>query len=96
MSCFEKYNLETKDENVKIIGSMDAINLYPSIKPEKATKIIKEMILKSDAEFEGLDVVELGIYLREKMETKDIKEKKWDEILPTKESKKKKKKKLKI
>ena len=89
LNSFERYNTESKDNRSKIIGSMDATNLFPSIKPDKAAEIVKETILNSKIQYDGLDVVELGKYLRENMDSDTIKDNNWDEILPKKEKKSK-------
>ena len=45
--------------------------LYPNIKAERAAAIVKEMIVNSDIKFEGLDLEELGKYLRINLSSKE-------------------------
>ena len=71
----EKYNKENKNRNKSvIIGSMDAVNLYPSIKPDMAADIIKKLIVDTDVDFKGIDRDELGRYLRENMTQEEVDE----------------------
>ena len=39
--------------NKKIIGSMDAKSLYPSIETDRAVEIVVELVLSSNIKFEG-------------------------------------------
>ena len=74
---FEEYN-NTIDKDVaeknfnrkrKVIGSIDAKALYPSIEEDRAADIVAEIILDTDVKFEGLDNNELGKYLCKNMNT---------------------------
>ena len=92
LEAFESYNeeieKEDKDENRYIIGSMDAVALYPSLRADKYAEIIREEVIKSKVRFENVDTFELGMYIRKHLSTKYINEKGYDKWLPTKVSKK--------
>ena len=90
----EKYNKENGNKNLekkKIVGSMDVKSLYPKLRAEPAAEIVKESIKMSKIKLDGLDVEEMGKFLRMSMSTKEIEEKGLKEILSYKRRKKKKK-----
>ena len=91
---FEQYNKQIMDINEstkeKIIGSMDVKSLYPSIEAESAAEIVKNEIIASNVTFEGLDMDELGRYLRNNLTTQEIVDKGLADILPFKIKKKSK------
>ena len=61
---------------------MDATSLYTRLESDKSADIIREEIMKSDVEFENVDIEELGIYLRKNLPREYIIEKGYDNILP--------------
>ena len=62
----EKYNKENKNRDKSvIIGSMDAVNLYPSIKPDKAADIIKKLIVDTEVDFKGIELISGNSQFRE-------------------------------
>ena len=82
---FNKDNIENKnngEKEVMIIGSMDAVSLYPSLKVDRAEEIIRQSIIESRINIEGLDVTEIGIYLRKNLNDKEIEEKGFKDLLP--------------
>ena len=82
---FNKDNTENKnngEKEVMIIGSMDAVSLYPSLKVDRAEEIIRQSIIESRINIEGLDVTEIGIYLRKNLNDKEIEEKGFKDLLP--------------
>ena len=72
---------------------MDAISLYPSITVEKASEIVREGVIESKIRFEGLDVVEIGKFLRKNLNNEEHHDKGFIYMVPTKKKKKSKKKK---
>merc|ERR1711954_531553 len=61
----EEYNKrEDIDKSENVIGSMDVVSLYPRIKTERAAEIVRDAIIQSKVEIEGIDIDELGKYLR--------------------------------
>ena len=80
---------ETKtDVNTKIIGSMDAISLFPSIKANRAAEIVVSEVIASDVNFDGLNIKELSRYLRKNLSNKEIDDKGLGEVIPSKKKKK--------
>ena len=75
------------------IGSMDVNSLYTKIKGDVAAEIVKNEIKQSNIKLEGLDVEEMGKYLRTNLTSKQIEEKGMEDIIPFKKKKKRKKKK---
>ena len=93
LGAFEEFNKNNentrntndgKEKEKLIIGSMDAISLYPSIKVDRAEEIVKQKIIESDIKLEGLDVMEIGKYLRKNLTSKEIGEKGFKQLLPQK------------
>lgn len=91
INTFEKYNSKVENETrkntklvSKIVGFMDAMSLYPSIVAERAATIVKNEIIGSYVKFEGLDIDEIGKYLRKNMSQKEIDYRKLSEVIPTK------------
>ena len=92
LKAFEKYNVdidkeekgtETTQDNY-IIGSMEAVALYPSLRADKFAEIIREEAINSKVIFENVEVFELDRYLRIFLPDEYIKEKGHDKWLPTK------------
>ena len=81
---FEKYNNRQDIEGERCIASMDIESLYPSLKTEDTIMEIKEVILNSDNKIEGLDIKEIGIFLRKNMTTKEIEDKDLAKFVPSK------------
>ena len=91
LETFERFNEAVeKSSNKKvpncIVGSMDAVSLYPSLKANRSAEIIKEVVMRSPIVFENVDMKELGIYLRQNLSSEYIKEQGYEELLPTKMS----------
>ena len=64
LAAFEEYNenIESKSNDETntddtVVGSMDAVSLFPNIEATKAAKIVVSEVMKSKAKFEGLDIV---------------------------------------
>ena len=68
----------------RVVGSMDAISLYPSLEVERSAEIIKEEVMKSDVIFDNIDNHELGIYLKKNLSDEYIHMNKYENLLPTK------------
>ena len=70
LAAFEKYNnakvtnVTTQTTEPVIIGSMDAVSLYPSIQVDRAEEIVRQSIIESKVNIEGLNVKEMGIHLK--------------------------------
>ena len=88
LEAFETFNKtknNSSDDNSEyIIGSMDAVSLYPSLELERSLEIVKEEVIKSYVTFENVDTHELGIYLRKNLAPEYIKAKGYDKVLPRK------------
>lgn len=65
-------NLRLENEGVKnvVIGSLDVIALYPSISQTEGLKIITEEVMKSQIDYENVDMHLCGLYI-DMMLTKD-------------------------
>ena len=81
---FEKYNNRQDIEGERCIASMDIESLYPSLKTKDTIMEIKMEISNSDNKIEGLDVKEIGIFLRKNMTTKEIEDKNLAQFVPNK------------
>ena len=85
LEAFESFNSNTlTDKGTRIIGSMDAVSLYPNLEVEKSAEIIKEETIKSNVNFENVDIHELGIYLWKNLPEAYIRENGYVELLPMK------------
>ena len=87
LSSFEAYNETVTDDNIKIkkiVGSMDAVALYPSIKADESAEIIRNEVIQTNVTFEGLDMDEVGKFLRKNLTQTEIDDKGLTEIIPTK------------
>ena len=85
LEAFEKFNEDKNnkdDTETFIIGSMDAVSLYPSLEVNRVEEIVRQQIIGSKINIEGIDVMEMGKYLRKNMDTNEIKEKGFEELLP--------------
>ena len=86
LHSIEKYNekrIENGDNRKKmVIGSMDIIKWYPNIIAEPAAKIIGEMMIDSEIEFEEIDDKEVGKYLAKFMTEEDKIRANFEDILP--------------
>ena len=71
---------------------MDVKSLYSNLKAEESAAIVKEFVANSKANFEGLDIDELGKTLRLNLSSKEIEDAGMDDYLPFKKKKKKPKK----
>ena len=85
LNTFEEYNRSRIEngfdmENI-IIGSMDIEKWYPSMIAEPSAKGIKEMILKSEVEFEGINYEEVCKYLGKFLTREQILEEKLEGLL---------------
>merc|ERR1711954_174263 len=69
---------------------MDAISLLTNLEAEKASAIMREIMIKSSITFENIDVHELGIYLRKNLSPEYIKATNYEDILPFNEKESKK------
>ena len=88
---FEKYNKGriSKELGKKkmIVGSMDIEKYYPRLIAEPAAKKFKEMMIKSDLEFDGIDYVEVSKYLAKNMSKEEKEEESMEDILHIKKVK---------
>ena len=72
IKAFEKYNVDIDKEEKGtettqynyIIGSMEAVALYPSLRADKFAEIIREEAINSKVIFENVEVFKLDRYLR--------------------------------
>ena len=89
LESFEAFNTELDDKNKKhdmdyIVGSMDAVSLYPSLEAERSAEIIREVVMNSNITFDDIDIEELGIYLRTNLSKQYINERGYENLLPRK------------
>ena len=65
LESFESFNRTIKEKDTKrVVGSMDATSLYPSVEVEQSADIIKHEVMRSSVTFDNIDTHELGIYLK--------------------------------
>ena len=78
-----KYNKMAKlRKRKRILMSMDVKGLYPNLEVEEVLKIIKEMVEKSDLNFEGVDWVEVGKHLAVCVSRQDLDDLNLSEVVP--------------
>ena len=88
LEAFETYNKEVEHnvanvaDGKRIVGSMDAVSLYPSLKANRSAEIVKEVIMNCNVKFNNINFEELGIYLRTNLPRQYIQEEGYDDILP--------------
>ena len=91
LSLIETYNQnidnECTDCDTKFMASMDVECLYPSLKSDDTADIIRETVINSDIEVEGLDVRELVVFLRKNLTNKDIDHSVFKDFIPSKRKK---------
>ena len=98
LSQFESYNKSINQgyscDNCdnQFIASMDVESLYPSLEVESTSTAIKQVILNSNMCVEGVNVEELGVYLRKNMTPDVIQNSIFKEFIPLKKKKVKKSK----
>lgn len=85
---FEKYNNERIENGLGdkkiVIGSMDAVKLYPSLKPTELGESAKNMIIDSKIKLEGITYDAASMYLAKFMDKDDIIKENMEDILYTK------------
>ena len=87
LEAFESYNKSnnlSKNKEERVVGSMDAVSLYPSLEANRSAEIIIEEVIRSEVNFENIDSHELGIYLRKNLSSEYIEEKGYSKFLPRK------------
>ena len=69
LCAFENYNNTIHSGNsnttktTKIIGSMDAISLFPNIEVERAVEIVVSEVMENKVKFQDLDKKEITRYI---------------------------------
>ena len=88
LEAFEGFNKTINDNYSnhirRIVGSMDAVSLYPNLEANRCAEIILEEVIKSDVTFENIDMHEVGMYLRKNLSSEYIKEEGYEHLLPKK------------
>ena len=76
ISAFEKYNqtVDCSDCDQMFIASIDVESLYPSLKVDDCSKIVKETIMNSNVKLDNIDTNELLILLRKMFSNKELRE----------------------
>ena len=77
-----KYLADVDKEEEIVIGSMDAVGLYPSLKIEETVGICLDMALKAKIKFEGVDWQEMVKYIKVSQTETEIKEAGLDKFMP--------------
>ena len=82
-------NNYSQNESTKFVASMDIESLYPSLDSEKCADTIKNVAMESAIEVEGLNVCELGIFLRKNLKSSEIEDMDYKDFIPSKSKKSK-------
>ena len=94
---FEKYNKERIEKNLGdkniIIGSMDVEKWYPRLNPKRLGVAVKNMVIVSEIEFEGINYEAVSKYLGKFMTKEEIEDENMEEILYIKVKKTRRKRK---
>ena len=69
------------------VGSADVIALYPSLNVERVADVVAEMIQNSEIKLEGIDYIEVGMYLAICKDSKELEELKIQELCPKRKHK---------
>ena len=82
LAAIKKVNTELKENDKKVIGSMDVKALYPSLDISFTTEIVCEEFFRSGIKIDNINYEEMGLYIRLNKSEEYIKERKINEICP--------------
>ena len=90
ISHFIKFNSTVNEgKNNKFISSMDVKSLFPSLTTQQCTKAVISTIKSSELKVKGLNFKEMGVFLRKNLNSKEIHDKKLQNLVPNKNKKNK-------
>ena len=76
----EEVNKNLKEGEDIIVGSLDIIKWYPSMKLKRLIEIVMELMMEADLDVEEINIDQLSIYIATNLSKEEIKEEKLEKV----------------